>query len=410
MNPTKDVFEDQNEKITDDDFSAIINKPLVKQVGITDKQSEVKTYVNWLFFIVVFGIVTILISLSSYKFINWEYNTIVYSAPIGVENVYTSESQFVTSLVQSVTNNTNEKFKDLEQQIQTINSMTGNVLMVITVILGLFTLLIAVIGFYLSRLISDKVDQINSLSIRIIEANSLVDNAFKQVTINLDSAKKVADELQLEIKNYVEEKNNDLYQRYEKSRRDNIMKQIGQDPEKLDIFFSDILLDLDKFEISEIELIFDKSELMDVGFLSKSIYLLMLKDPQKTIDIDFVEFIIQCFKTEFLQFWYPSNTIDQFLNIIADLGIKLGHDKNGEVVEFMKVLMLRDGGNKTAKVLTLMHSAQRLDGFIKKLLDLDANILAEYILNRKQVLDKFNNEVVAEEKKLLLRIQEQASQ
>lgn len=73
------------------------------------------------------------------------------------------------------------------QQVSTLYSMFNNSLMIFTIILGMFTLIIAVLGFYISSVISNKYKQIKDINDEVIQRQLELMNEVKRKSDKLFS-------------------------------------------------------------------------------------------------------------------------------------------------------------------------------------------------------------------------------
>lgn len=314
-----------------------------------------------------------------------------------------SSGQIVTSL--TAINNNNEVLKDyldknvknqfdnvgssigaLNNQISMLYTLLNNSLMIISIILGMFTLIIAILGFYVSKVISEKYDEIkamnreinisantvNSSKDNVVELKASVDkslmavNSAKQevdkslMAVNLakqevdesliavNSAKQKVDQslknvnlvsekadesvskvqtLKQEVEDYINENNDILNKRIEQTKRMKKIAMLKQDPELINIFYNDMLLEIEKYSYEDLSEISYKRT-YDKDILAKYRHLILINKPMHFLKTSSNVEAIVILSPEISNLYFSYDTAVQVINAL----IKNMSDENKDSI------------------------------------------------------------------------------
>lgn len=310
-----------------------------------------------------------------------------------------SSGQIVTNL--TTINNNNEVLrkyldKDVKNQFDNIGSTIGalnnqitmlytllsNSLTIISIILGMFTLIIAVFGFYISNVITARYKDITS-------AGKDVDDALTKAV-----------KTKVEIIAYVEKNDDELYRRHEENRRKKIIVTLKKSPELINLFYNELLLDVDRLDYSSLLAILQNliNKLKNSKIIKLYVHLLLLTNTQKLLKDSRVlnAILASSISKGLLGCYYPLDKYKIIIKTLIDYKItekdlKEYADLDSRLADFLKKFVVLFDGSYFESVLINYMSEEEQDEFIDKLMSISSEICQNYIKIRRPRIGSSKN-------------------
>lgn len=298
-----------------------------------------------------------------------------------------SSGQIVTNL--TTINNNNEVLrkyldKDVKNQFDNIGSTIGvlnnqitmlytllsNSLTIISIILGMFTLVIAVLGFYISKVIEERYNDVKQI--------------LKDTTLVKDDAEKY----KKKITDALKKKGNELYEEFRKNHIASIIADLKENVENIELYHSELITNLGYLSFDDIEECLDvyyESGKMssDPKISAKYLHILLLIDVKKCL-----ESVRLLNKITSVYYSIPKLPLT-YVQMREILRLFVHHDFTSDKIErvssFVKHLIEKDDYSKLESCLTSIETESEKNQFIKELLNFDINIFDGYIEKWKLV-------------------------
>ncbi|TXI94095.1 MAG: hypothetical protein E6Q33_01290 [Neisseriales bacterium] len=184
---------------------------------------------------------------------------------------------YLNKEVKSQFDNVSNNISALNSQIANLYTILNNSLMIMSIVLGLFTLIIAVFGFYISNVITARYEQIKK--------------AEKDVNLMMSRVK----EYNEIIKDALNKNGQKLYKIYRQEHVNSILADLKQNVENIEYYHSELVTNLAYLSFNEVAECFSK--LLEIGGTDggitngpsgesypRYINLLLLLDVEKSLD------------------------------------------------------------------------------------------------------------------------------
>lgn len=308
------------------------------------------------------------------------------------------------------------------QQISMLNSLYSNTMSYFSILIGLLGILMLFGGIWLTRKFDNAYNQfldihkkIKNSQNKLSEAERLVNKSLVDVETTKESVKSLLNDAvktKDEIIAFVENSNDKLYQRYEEERLNKIIRTLQQSPELINLFYNELLLDVDKLDYELLLDIRKKStcKLKDIKLVAMYNHLLLLINPQvvcnKVESLDRI--LLPTLSKYLLAFYYPLDKYKIIINILSNYQFTAEDLKNHRyiktwLVSFLEQFILVSDGSYFESILIHDMNEKEQDELINNLMSLSVKICQAYV-NARQRIIKPNIKNTDKEYELLTRL------
>lgn len=288
--------------------------------------------------------------------------------------------------------NVSSNISALNNQISNLYSLLNNTLMVMSIILGIFTLVIAVLGFYISKIIEERYSNIKSLNLELDKARRSTDEAFRMVksfkeeieasSKSVNETKGVVEELNKQIQDALVGKGWELFKNFRENHIDSIISDLKENVENIEFYHSELINNLRYLSFNDIVECVDKYYMSskistDSKISSKYLHILLLLDADKCFkNIKLLDRIIAVnISLPELPFTYVQMREVLYLFTHHDFAI----DKIEKARKFVKNLIKKDVYDKLESCFRSIETDKNKTQFIKELLIFNKDIFDRYI-------------------------------
>lgn len=268
---------------------------------------------------------------------------------------------YLNKEVKSQFDNVSNNISALNSQIANLYTILNNSLMIMSIVLGLFTLIIAVFGFYISNVITARYEQIKK--------------AENDVNLMMSRVK----EYNETIKDALNKNGQKLYKIYRQEHVNSILADLKANVENIEYYHSELVTNLTYLSFNEVAECFSK--ILEIGgtngnIYSRYIHLLILIDIEKSLGNEKIFNYLLIYGQSFADL---SFTKHQLIKIIMAL-INRRYDSQDKfgVESLINFLLRKDSFGALESALRYIDEIDKRREFIRKLLEFNNEIFDAY--------------------------------
>lgn len=260
----------------------------------------------------------------------------------------------------------------LNNQITVLYTLLSNSLTIISIILGMFTLIIAVLGFYISKVVEDKYDKV------------------KQVLENVTKARDKTKKYKQQIDDALKGKGKELYESFRGNHIASIIVDLKENVENIELYHSELITNLRYLSFDDIEQClntYGESRKMsaDTEISTRYLHILLLLDVEKCLNNERLLNFVLNHRCEIPKFSFTYLQMKKILNLFMSIIKSKNALQQRDIKALVNGLIKKDNYYKFESCLASSETEEEKNQFIKGLLNLDTDIFDGYILGCKSM-------------------------